>query len=176
MCIEFFSCTVSRYQIKMCGIKLEFKLRPLNLVLYFISWPPIVSHMFSMDCNYSNAGHLCRVCNSLSSKSLVYQLIPAIGVIALAWGLLPLMRLGWSIFLHVLRQPFHWNFLYSWLLFQFNNFSFLTSFLFPPEKWRQLEKEQHVLFCHLICSTIAIMDWSTAYLQVKKSLQHVYQQ
>ncbi|KAL2892995.1 Mechanosensitive ion channel protein 2 chloroplastic [Bienertia sinuspersici] len=43
---------------------------------------------------------LKRVCDSLSSKSLVYQLIPAVGVIALAWGLLPLLRLGWSVFLH----------------------------------------------------------------------------
>uniref|UniRef100_A0A803LK48 Uncharacterized protein n=1 Tax=Chenopodium quinoa TaxID=63459 RepID=A0A803LK48_CHEQI len=40
---------------------------------------------------------LKRVCDSLSSKPVVSQLIPAIGVIALAWGLLPLLRFGWSV-------------------------------------------------------------------------------
>ncbi|XP_021743730.1 mechanosensitive ion channel protein 2, chloroplastic-like [Chenopodium quinoa] len=43
---------------------------------------------------------LKRVCDSLSSKSVVCQLVPAVGVIALAWGLLPLLRFGWSVFIH----------------------------------------------------------------------------
>lgn len=43
---------------------------------------------------------LKRIYHNLSANSLVYQLVPAIGVIALAWGLLPLLRLGWNIFLH----------------------------------------------------------------------------
>jgi len=42
-----------------------------------------------------------RMYHNLSANSLVYQLVPAIGVIVLAWGLLPLLRLGWNIFLHV---------------------------------------------------------------------------
>ncbi|XP_010692397.2 mechanosensitive ion channel protein 2, chloroplastic [Beta vulgaris subsp. vulgaris] len=97
---------------------------------------------------------LKRVCNSLSSKSLVYQLIPAIGVIALAWGLLPLMRLGWSIFLH--KNGGNWK--------KSSTYYFATSYVQPLLLWTGA-----LLICRALDPIILPSEASQA---VKQRLLH----
>ncbi|KAH9624619.1 hypothetical protein KSS87_000774 [Heliosperma pusillum] len=66
-----------------------------------------------------------RVFSSLSSTSMMYKLIPAIGIMALAWGLLPLLRLGWSIFLH--KSGGSWK--------KSSTYFFATSYVQPLLLW-----------------------------------------
>ena len=84
--------------------------------------------------------HVCRFYDILSSKSVLYQLIPAIGVVALGFGLLPLLRLGWSVFIQVfflsftvcVADPHHWKSLQAGNILDILNvyyeFLFLVSF------------------------------------------------
>ncbi|KNA08961.1 hypothetical protein SOVF_157940 [Spinacia oleracea] len=97
---------------------------------------------------------LKRVCDSFSSKSLVYQLIPAIGVIALAWGLLPLMRLGWSVFLH--KNGGNWK--------KSSTYFFATSYVQPLLIWSGA-----LLICRALDPMILPTEASQA---VKQRLLH----
>ncbi|CAO2834533.1 unnamed protein product [Amaranthus hypochondriacus] len=68
---------------------------------------------------------LKRFYDILSSKSVLYQLIPAIGVVALGFGLLPILRLGWSVFIQ--NNDGNWK--------RSNTYIFAKSYVQPLLLW-----------------------------------------
>lgn len=97
---------------------------------------------------------LKRVYHNLSANSVVYQLVPAIGVIVLAWGLLPLLRLGWNVFLH--KNGGNWR--------RSTTYFFATSYVQPLLLWTGA-----LLICRALDPVILPMEASQA---IKQRLLH----
>ncbi|XP_074279325.1 mechanosensitive ion channel protein 2, chloroplastic-like [Silene latifolia] len=127
------------YELRLSGIPNHFKVQYGCNLQEFTKKSSSFSNPKAFQCKSSllpsgaNGSHLIqnaplvfkRVFSSLSSTSVVYKLIPAIGVMALAWALLPLMRLGWSIFLH--KNAGSWK--------KSSTYFFATSYVQPLLLW-----------------------------------------